>query len=67
MPVWLIFNFQRANEPDQSKQTQFNFEVHRIEIEIRGFTFKYSKNKSGERNSTETILLNRINDLYKRP
>jgi len=35
-------------------------------MEIRGFTVKYSKNKSRERKSTETILQNRINDLFKR-
>ena len=35
-------------------------------MEIKGFTVKYSKNKSRERKSTETILQNRINDLYKR-
>jgi len=36
------------------------------QIEIKGFTMKYSKNKSRERNSTETILQNRINELFKR-
>ena len=35
-------------------------------MEIRGFTVKYSKIKSEERKSTETILQNRINDLFKR-
>ena len=35
-------------------------------MEIRGFTVKYSKNKSRERKSTETILQNRIIDLFKR-
>ena len=37
-----------------------------IKIEIRGFTLKYSKIKSKERKSTETILQSRINDLFKR-
>ena len=37
-----------------------------IKMEIRGFTLKYSKNKSRERKSTETILQNRINELFKR-
>jgi len=35
-------------------------------MEIRGFTVKYSKNKSRERKSTETILQNHINALFKR-
>jgi len=35
-------------------------------MEIRGFTVEYSKNKSRERKSTETILQNRINDMFKR-
>ena len=35
-------------------------------MEIRGFTVKYSKNKSREQKSTETNLQNRINDLFKR-
>jgi len=37
-----------------------------IKMEIRGFKVKYSKNKSRERKSTETILQNRIIDLFKR-
>ena len=37
-----------------------------IKMEIRGFTVKYSKNKSRERKSTETFLQNRINELFKR-
>jgi len=37
-----------------------------IKMEIRGFTVKYSKNKSRERKSTETTLQNRINELFKR-
>ena len=37
-----------------------------IKMEIRGFTVKYSKNKSRERKSTETKLQNRINELFKR-
>jgi len=37
-----------------------------IKMKIKGFTVKYSKNKSRERKSTETILQNRINDLFKR-
>jgi len=36
-----------------------------IKMEIRGVTVKYSKNKSRERKSTETILQN-INDPFKR-
>jgi len=36
-----------------------------IKMEIRGVTVKYSKNKSRERKSTETILQN-ISDLFKR-
>ena len=36
-----------------------------IKMKIRGFTVKYSKNKSGERKSTETILQYRINNLFK--
>ena len=35
-----------------------------IKMEIRGFTVKYSKNKSRERKST--FLQNRINELFKR-
>ena len=35
-------------------------------MEIRGFTVKYSKIKSKERKSTETILQSRTNDLFKR-
>jgi len=37
-----------------------------IKMEISGFIAKHSKNKSRERKSTETILQNRINDLFKR-
>ena len=37
-----------------------------IKMEIRGFTVKYSKNKSTEGNPTESILQNCINDLFKR-
>ena len=37
-----------------------------IKMEITAFFVKYSKNKSRERKSTETILQNRINDLFKR-
>ena len=36
-----------------------------IKMEIRGFTVKHSKIKSKERKSTKTILLSRINDLFK--
>ena len=36
-----------------------------IKMKIRGFTVKYSKNKSGERKLTETILQYRINNLFK--
>ena len=38
-----------------------------IKMKIRGFTVKHSKTKSKERKSTETILLSRINDLFKIP
>ena len=37
-----------------------------IKMEMRGFTVKYSKNKARKRKSTETLLRNQINDLYKR-
>ena len=37
-----------------------------IKMEIRGFNVKNSKNKSREIKATETILQNRINDLYNR-
>ena len=37
-----------------------------IKMEMTGFTVKYSKNKSKERKSTETILQSRINDQFKR-
>ena len=37
-----------------------------IKMEIRGFTVKYSKNKAWKMRSTETLLQNQINDLYKK-
>ena len=35
-------------------------------MEISGFIVKHSKNKSRKRKSTETILQNHINALFKR-
>ena len=37
-----------------------------IEMEIRRFTIKYSKNKAKERKSAEINLQNQINELYKK-
>ena len=58
-------------EPENFKQKyidveDFNLRWDLIKMEIKGFTVKYSKNKSRERKSTETIHQNRINDLFKR-
>ena len=36
-----------------------------IQMEIRGFTIKYSKNKAKKRKSAEINLQNQINELYK--